>query len=79
VLVKDLLRQALHDAIDWQLSLADAWQKGTPERKEAMDQANRYRAVLKRRYGTDKTALDAMIDAAEYVTLDDLRKKHEST
>lgn len=70
---KMVVWQALHDAIDWQKSLADAWPEGSEERQEALDQAKRYRAMLKRRYGSSKTALDQELARGKLVTLAELR------
>lgn len=52
--VADDIRQALIDAISWQESLADCHahcDDGISQ--EAMDQARRYRVILKRRFGFD--------------------------
>lgn len=65
--VKDDIRMALHDAIGWQGGLVDAWARGTPERKDALKQIHRYKAILRRRYGSDTTALDDMINRAKLV------------
>jgi hypothetical protein len=73
--VKEDLFRALHDAVDWQLSLADAWSKDSAERKEALEQAEKYRAVLRRRYGTDKTAMDELIMRGEMVSIAQLRER----
>lgn len=50
---REIVRQALYDAIGWQKGLADAYAhiKDSPERAEAFAQIRRYRAVLRRRYG----------------------------
>lgn len=72
--VHDDIRQALYDAIGWQEGLAHAWQKGTPERQEALDQIKSYRRILKRRYGEDRTALDIQLSDAKLVSVLDLKK-----
>jgi hypothetical protein len=71
--VKETIRLALQDAVEWQLSLAGAWHSGSPERAEALAQAKAYRKILKRRYGTDKTLMDEMLEGTEVVTLADLQ------
>lgn len=72
---RDLIREALYDAVAWQESLEDA-QCNVPEWKgHAQKQANRYKAILRKRYGTDKTSLDTLIDQAETVTLQELQAK----
>ena len=71
--VKDVLRQALYDAIDWQRSLGQCYEPGTPERAEAAAQAKLYRDILKRRYGSRLTPLEKPILGAEVVGIDELR------
>lgn len=73
---RELVRQALLDAIDWQRSLADAWPKGTPERQEAIDQGKAYRALMKRRYGSDETPWEVATKNATTVTLEELRRRN---
>lgn len=73
--VADDIRQALHDAIGWQLSLADAHahcDDGVSD--EARAQVKRYRAILKRRYGTSSTPMERAFANAKPVGLDDLMK-----
>jgi trehalose utilization protein len=50
---RDTIRRALHDAIDWQTSLADAYRHipNAPEANEAKAQIRLYRQVLNQRYG----------------------------
>ena len=52
--VRDDIWMALHDAIGWQEGLVDAYSGmlDAPERQEALDQIKRYKAILKRRYGS---------------------------
>lgn len=77
---KDDIRQALHDAIAWQEWLADCHSHCDDGiYKEAMDQAARYRKILKRRYGTAKTPLEQLADGATTVTLADIRRQISST
>ena len=75
---RDTVRRALYDAIDWQESLADAWQPGSPERAEAKAQAKAYRAVLKRRYAERETPAERAFDGCELVTLDELRRRAQA-
>jgi hypothetical protein len=74
---RDTVRQALYDAIDWQNSFAESNHPGSPERAEARAQVKLYRALLKRRYGTSQTPMEARMEGATYVTLDELRSLHE--
>lgn len=55
---REIVRQALDDAIGWQRDLADAYAhiKDSPERAEALAQIKRYRAVLRRRYGKGRSS-----------------------
>lgn len=72
---KELIRRALEDAVSWQESLADAY-SGTPDdpdRRDALELAKQYRAMLQRRYGSSRTAVERALDGARYVTLDELR------
>lgn len=71
---KEDIRMALHDAIGWQSGLVDAWGHGTAEREEALAMVRRYKAILRRRYGSDVTALDDMLRKAKPTTLDELRR-----
>jgi len=70
---RDDIRMALHDAIGWQLGLVDAWSEGSPDRAEALAIVTRYKAILKRRYGSSVTALDDMLSKAKPVTLAEIR------
>lgn len=71
--VREDIWLALHDAIGWQMGLVNAHGRKTVEGMEAMDQAKRYRAILRRRYGTDKTKLDAMMEHSKLVSAFDLK------
>lgn len=49
-----IIRRALHDAIDWQESLADSLNGFVPiEYEKCIERVRRYRRILKRRYGED--------------------------
>ncbi|SEK35543.1 hypothetical protein SAMN04515666_101311 [Bosea lupini] len=50
---RDIIREALLDAMNWQASLADAYRHipNAPETKEAKAQIRRYRQILNQRYG----------------------------
>jgi hypothetical protein len=74
---RDTVRQALYDAIDWQNSFAEANHPGSPERAEALAQVKLYRALLKRRYGRSDTPIEAAMKGATYVTIEELRDRHE--
>lgn len=73
---REVLRRALNDAIEWEISYAGCCQAGSPERAEALAQVNRYRALLKRRYGTRDTPMEAvgkaMAKAGTFVTVHEL-------
>lgn len=75
---RDVLRQALNDAIGWQSGLISAWAAGSPERAEAVSQVKKYRALLKRRYGTSRTPMERAFANATTVTLDELRRNRPS-
>lgn len=59
---RDLVRHALYDAIGWQdgLSAAYAHMPEDPAYGEAVAQAKRYRALLKKRYGKTRTPSEAV-------------------
>lgn len=61
---RDLIRDALCDAIGWQEGLADAYRHipNSPEHAEALAQARRYRTLLKRRYGNARTPIEQATD-----------------
>jgi hypothetical protein len=70
--VRETIWQAFRDAIKWQEDYAQVWPAGSKERQEARAQALVYRRFLQRRYGTDKSQLDAAMDRATVVTLQEL-------
>lgn len=74
--VHDDIRQALSDAIYWQAGLAEAWQDGSPERQEALDQIKAYRKILKRRYGDRRTPDEVRLEGAELVDIMTLREQN---
>ena len=63
----EIVCQALFDAIGWQAGLVEAWPDGSAEQQEARDQIKAYRRLLKRRYGSDCTKLDAALKEAKLV------------
>lgn len=74
--VSDDIKQALYDAIGWQETLADAHRHCSDGvTKEAEEQIKRYRAILKRRYGVSRTALERATDGMTYVSLTELRNR----
>ncbi|WP_038367784.1 hypothetical protein [Bosea sp. UNC402CLCol] len=74
--VREDIRRALYDAIDWQESLADA-QRGDPEQfKECKEQARRYRAILKRRYGTSKSIAEQALEGTSAVPITELMRRN---
>lgn len=70
---RELIRSALHDAIDWQLSLYDAHGKDDEWGKVALEKAKKYRSLLKRRYGISSQPQEAL-DNLKMVSLDELRR-----
>lgn len=75
-----LIRQALCNAIDYQLGLADAYRHipGSPERREALDLVKKYRAVLKRRYGSPLTAMENHLQGLPSVSLYEIARRDEA-
>lgn len=70
---RELVRRALWDAVAWQESLADAHRSDDPWRKDALDQAKRYKSLLRRRYADTVSVQDQMVAGSTNVTLDELR------
>lgn len=73
--VRDDIQQALHDAIGWQETLAEAHahcDDGVYE--EAQAQIKRYRAILRRRYGTDRHPSNKEFDGARLVSIEEMRR-----
>jgi hypothetical protein len=71
---REIVRLALYDAIDWQTSLADAYTTGD-EKREALSMAKKYRTVLNRRYGLNKTPMEKLGDDSVSMSLDEIRAK----
>jgi hypothetical protein len=71
---------ALHDAIGWQLGLADAYAHipDSPERVEALATAKRYRSLLRRRYDVKET-WEERLDQSPMISLDELRAARPTT
>lgn len=68
---KEIIKHALYNAIDWQTGLADA----DPEnRHRAQAMEARYRKILKRRYGVDKTPMERMGEGSKSVSIFELMK-----
>ena len=74
---RDLIRRALHDAIEWQMGLADAYTKmcGDPQYKRSKELVKEYRALLKKRYGTSRLPMEEVLDGMTTITLEELRKR----
>jgi Homeodomain-like domain-containing protein len=72
--VKEVIKQALLDAVKWQESFAAANAQGTPEREAALAQVKAYRIVLRQRYGSDKTVLEAAMERANVVPITEIRR-----
>lgn len=77
---KNLLFDALRNAEDYQTGLADAWNNKGPEGEAALLKAQTYRK-LREKLSLDldrsmKTALETIIDNAELVDLNEIKKRH---
>jgi len=70
--IRDTIRHALEDAIDWQLSLLDANRGNDVEEQRAKNQVAKYRAIMKRRYGEDRTPMERQFDGAEMISIFDI-------
>ncbi len=75
---RDVVRQALYDAIGWQNGLVEAWPAGSDERAEAMQQVKLYRKILKDRYGESLLPDERAIVGARRVGIDELRAMSEN-
>jgi hypothetical protein len=81
--VKDNIRQALLDAINWQAGIVDAYKHmpSDPAWMDAVSQIARYKAILRRRYGKDETDFDSMMRRAKLINILDpkqLDQLHEN-
>ncbi len=74
--IRDTIRHALYDAIDWQTSLADAYHENDIERQRAKNQEAKYRTILKRRYGEDHTPSESQFDGAVSGSIWDLEETY---
>ncbi len=77
---KDVLHMALHDAIDWTVSLIDATEHCG---ESGALQNNRraladYRMMLKLRFGEDKTPMEKMGDNMTMVSVESIIKERRS-
>jgi hypothetical protein len=68
----DLVRRMLYDAVAWQESYADSV-TDTDLYKDAMADLRRYRAYVKRRYGSARTPLEQEMDEATPMSLEEIR------
>lgn len=77
-----LIRSALADGIGWQDGLADAYAHvpGSAERKAALAQVDKYRALLKRLSGSARTPMEQLADTlTERVGLSELMAATKGT
>jgi hypothetical protein len=76
---RDTVREALYDAAAWQDGIVEACShmKEDPMYLKAVARAKKYRALLVKRYGADKTPLEKMLDEGKFLTVDEIRKQHE--
>jgi hypothetical protein len=66
---RQLVERALVDAIDWQLSFADAYPRGAPERTEALKLARQYRALRQKRYGESRQPIEIALEGTVAVSV----------
>ncbi len=74
---RDAVRIALYDAIEWQRGLVDAYSNDPdgPERADALAMIRRYKAILRKRYGTDRHAGQERLNKLPTIDVYDLIKK----
>ena len=63
---KEIIRLALEDAISWQRSLVDGYDKDDPERPELVALLEDYERVLKRRYPPRKDPMEGVPRVCAY-------------
>ena len=74
---RELIRHALHDALEWQLSLRDSiTDRDAPERERAAALAQQYRVMLRRRYGSALTTFEAMREGTTPVTIQEISRRN---
>jgi hypothetical protein len=71
---KDVIREALYDAIGWQRGLVHAYVHipDAPERAEALAAIKAYKSILRKRYGTDRHAGEDALAKMETINVYDL-------
>lgn len=76
---RDAIRIALYDAIEWQRGLVDAHSHmpDAPERADALALIKRYKAVLRKRYGTARHAGQDSLDKMPTINIHELIKKYD--
>jgi hypothetical protein len=76
---RDAIRTALYNAIEWQRGLVDSYSHmpDDPERANALALIKKYKAVLRKRYGTDRHAGQDALDKMETIDLRELIKKYD--
>lgn len=70
---KAAIRRALLDAIEWQKSIADSYNGRGPEAERALGLVKQYRAILKRRYGDDRTAQEIASEGGTSISIFDIK------
>ena len=72
---RDTIRRALYDAIGWQQGLADAYSHipDSQERTDALTMADRYRALLRRKYGVVETNDERLDRTGVSVGIEEIR------
>ncbi len=67
------LRNALYAAIQWEVSLADCWGNGTPERKKCQAKAAKYRKLRDKMFPANKE--DGTFPNTKTITVQELMKQ----
>lgn len=75
--LSDVLFYALQCAIRDREALADCYDWKGKDAEEALEAANRFKELSVLICGTSKSEFDRIIENAQTITLEDLRKQHE--
>jgi hypothetical protein len=71
---RDVIYNALLYAIQDREAMVEATRDDDPECHRAKAMANEFRAMLKRRYGTDLTPIEQLMAGAKDVRIEDIAK-----
>ena len=75
----DVLFHAFQCAIRDRQSLADAWGRNTPEGRDALKEAETFRALCVRLCGSSKSEFDRIFENARSVTIQELFRNIQNT